>query len=37
MVTDTVAVDSAGQDVAAVMGEGDTGQVHGDIWANKQN
>jgi hypothetical protein len=36
MVTDTVAVDSAGQDVA-VMAEGDTGQVHGDIWANRQN
>ena len=33
---DTVAINSAGKAVA-VMGEGDTGQVHGDIWANRQN
>ena len=33
---DTVAINSAGKAVA-VMGEGDTGQVHGDIWTNRQN
>ena len=33
---DTVAINSAGKAVA-VMGEGDTGQIHGDIWTNRQN
>jgi hypothetical protein len=33
---DTVAINSAGKAVA-VMGEGDSGQLHGDIWANRQN
>jgi hypothetical protein len=32
---DTVAINAAGK-VVAVMGEGDSSQVHGDIWANKQ-
>jgi hypothetical protein len=33
---DTVAVNSAGKAVA-VMGEGDSSQLHGDIWVNRQN
>jgi hypothetical protein len=32
---DTVAINSAGKTVA-VMGEGDAGQIHGDIWVNRQ-
>ncbi len=32
---DTVAVNSAGKTIA-VMGEGDTSQLHGDIWVNRQ-
>jgi hypothetical protein len=32
---DTVAFNSAGKTVA-VMGEGDTSQLHGDIWVNRQ-
>jgi hypothetical protein len=32
---DTVAINSAGKTVA-VMGEGDTSQLHGDIWVNRQ-
>jgi hypothetical protein len=32
---DTVAINSAGKTVA-VMGEGDTSQIHGDIWVNRQ-
>jgi hypothetical protein len=32
---DTVAINSAGKAVA-VMGEGDTNQLHGDIWVNRQ-
>ena len=32
---DTVAINSAGKAVA-VMGEGDTNQIHGDIWVNRQ-
>jgi BNR repeat-like domain len=33
---DMVAINSAGKAVA-VMGEGDTSQIHGDIWVNRQN
>jgi hypothetical protein len=33
---DTVAINSAGKAVA-VMGEGDSSQINGDIWANRQN
>ena len=33
---DTVAINSAGKAVA-VMGEGDSSQIHGDIWENRQN
>jgi hypothetical protein len=32
---DMVAINSAGKTVA-IMGEGDAGQVHGDIWVNRQ-
>jgi hypothetical protein len=32
---DTVAINSAGKTVA-IMGEGDTSQLHGDIWVNRQ-
>jgi hypothetical protein len=32
---DTVAINSAGK-VVAVMGEGDSSQIHGDIWENRQ-
>lgn len=32
---DTVAINSAGKAVA-VMGEGDSSQIHGDIWVNRQ-
>jgi hypothetical protein len=32
---DMVAINSAGKAVA-VMGEGDTSQLHGDIWVNRQ-
>jgi hypothetical protein len=33
---DMVAINSAGKAVA-IMGEGDSAQLHGDIWVNKQN
>ena len=33
---DTVAINSAGKAVA-VLGEGDSSQIHGDIWENRQN
>jgi hypothetical protein len=33
---DTVATNSAGKAVA-LMGEGDSSQIHGDIWENRQN
>jgi hypothetical protein len=33
---DTVAINSAGKAVA-LMGEGDSNQIHGDIWENRQN
>jgi hypothetical protein len=33
---DAVAINSAGKAVA-VMGEGDSSQIHGDIWTNRQN
>ena len=32
---DAVAINSAGKTVA-IMGEGDSGQLHGDIWVNRQ-
>jgi hypothetical protein len=32
---DAVAINSAGKTVA-IMGEGDTSQIHGDIWVNRQ-
>jgi hypothetical protein len=32
---DMVAINSAGKAVAA-MGEGDTSQIHGDIWLNRK-